>query len=261
MADRLDRSRSKIAAETSTQRPSGDWRLPFLAVLRREGNVREACRAAGVSRQVAYRRRNQDSEFRAAWDEARDEAIDQLEEVAFERARRASDTLLIFLLKSHRPTVYRPGPQREMLVRNAEHSARVDQLEAQLREQYGSRGVVFERLCRQLAEVSVTLDLLAERGGDVALQTYSKLHELQVDIINQLRRHEESADADNVSDEARELTIAALRVIENVVAPAAPQLWQQAVKALRRKLIVPSPDGLAPVPKGCGALPEASDLS
>ena len=86
---------------------SADWSAAFLASLREDANVREACKAADVSRPTAYARRSTDPGFAAAWQSALDDAVDALEKAAVTRARESSDTLLIFLLKCHRPAVYR----------------------------------------------------------------------------------------------------------------------------------------------------------
>jgi hypothetical protein len=96
--------------------------------------VSDASRTAGVSRKTAYQQRSEDSDFAAQWDEALDEACDALEAEARRRAvegveqkkftrggdpivdpetgeqykeRVYSDTLLVFLLKGHRPERYR----------------------------------------------------------------------------------------------------------------------------------------------------------
>lgn len=83
------------------------WRGPFLDALSQHGNVSRAIRAARVGRATVYRDRDADGEFKAAWEHARDLGLDSLEDVANARARRDSDTLLIFLLKAHRPEKYR----------------------------------------------------------------------------------------------------------------------------------------------------------
>lgn len=83
------------------------WRGPFLAALAQSANVRLACKAAGVSREMAYRLRRQNKAFAAAWQTAMAEAVDILDAEARRRALSVSDTLLIFLLKAHRPEMYR----------------------------------------------------------------------------------------------------------------------------------------------------------
>jgi len=104
-------------------------RKRFLDNLRESGNVTGAARATGVSRQTAYDHKTVDPDFSTAWDQAMEEAIDALEAEARRRSmegvecpvfhlgqqcgviRRYSDTLLIFLLKAHRPGKYRENPR------------------------------------------------------------------------------------------------------------------------------------------------------
>ena len=96
----------------------------FLDKLRETANVSAAARAAGKSRSSAYQLRQQDEAFRAAWDEALEEALDMLEAELWRRAlkgvprpvyyggkccgviRSYSDQLGMFLLKAHRPERY-----------------------------------------------------------------------------------------------------------------------------------------------------------
>jgi hypothetical protein len=88
--------------------PAPAWEAPFLKNLADTANVRAAAAAAGIDRRTAYYRREKVHAFRAAWDEALEDACDLLELKARERALKGeSDTLLILLLKAHRPGVYR----------------------------------------------------------------------------------------------------------------------------------------------------------
>jgi hypothetical protein len=84
-----------------------DWGGRFLEVLRSTCNVRLSADAAGIDRDTAYRRRQRDPEFARLWAQAEQDGIDVLEAQARARALSQSDTLLIFLLKAHRPEVYR----------------------------------------------------------------------------------------------------------------------------------------------------------
>lgn len=99
-------ARKKKLTPKKRSRSSADWRSAFLASLKETGNVRASCEAAGVERTTVYDRRDGDPEFAAAWKEAMDDAIDLLVTAARQRATATSDTLLIFLLKSHRREVY-----------------------------------------------------------------------------------------------------------------------------------------------------------
>ena len=102
----------------------GEWREAFLDHLRESGHVRAACKDADVSPTVVYDHKKRDQGFAAQWDQAMDQGCDLMVDEALRRAvrgvdepvfykgeqvgsvKRYSDTLLIFLLKSHRPAVY-----------------------------------------------------------------------------------------------------------------------------------------------------------
>lgn len=96
------------AGGTATRRTSRpDWGPRFLEVVAATGNVRLAASAAGVSRDAPYKRGRRDPRFAARWLRAREEAVDTLEAEARRRALDGSDALLMFLLRSLRPAVYR----------------------------------------------------------------------------------------------------------------------------------------------------------
>jgi hypothetical protein len=83
------------------------WRVVFLDALRVHGIVSRAAAEARIHRDTAYFERSQDPDFAREWQEALDRGVDMLEDVARQRAFQGSDTLLIFLLKAHRPERYR----------------------------------------------------------------------------------------------------------------------------------------------------------
>ena len=100
------------------------WRGVFIERLKATGNITLAARGAGVTRQNAYQTRSRNKTFRRLWEEALDEAVDLLDGEARRRATGIkrdvwyagekvgtetvySDKLLMFLLRAHRPRVYR----------------------------------------------------------------------------------------------------------------------------------------------------------
>lgn len=108
-----------------------DWKQVFFENLSKSPNVSRAAKAAGYTRQWLYQLREQDPEFAQAWDNALGSGLDAAEGELYRRAvrgtirkvyyqdkhidtvREYSDTLLIFLLKSHRPKIYnQPVEQR-----------------------------------------------------------------------------------------------------------------------------------------------------
>lgn len=111
--------------EKVTPKKVSEWGPIFLASLADTANVRLACKAAGIARKTAYQQRNRSKEFAAKWDEALEQACDVLEATARSRALTVSDTLLIFLLKAHRPEVYRE--QRQDLVLDIDVTALTDE--------------------------------------------------------------------------------------------------------------------------------------
>lgn len=109
---------------TDLSRAVPDWRPVFLEHFGRTLNVSEACREAGVTRSMAYRHRAKFPEFRRRWAELEEADVDRLEAELRRRALsaddRASHTLLMFLLKAHRPHLYgdqrraQPAPEPEV---------------------------------------------------------------------------------------------------------------------------------------------------
>lgn len=109
--------------------PATKWtarkRRAFLKTLSTTGNVSEAARASKLSRSHAYALKLSDLDFAAEWADALESATDVLEAEARHRAvdgvqqphfhqgkvagsvTKYSDSLLMFLLKAHRPEKYR----------------------------------------------------------------------------------------------------------------------------------------------------------
>jgi hypothetical protein len=93
-------------AESTESTPKKGWRERFLWKLAQRGNVTDAARWARVDRTYPYAVKQRDPAFAAQWEEAEAIAVDHLEKIAFQRAEKQSDTLLIFLLKAHRRQKY-----------------------------------------------------------------------------------------------------------------------------------------------------------
>lgn len=133
--------------------PPADWPVRFLDALAEYGNVSAACRVAKVSRETVYRHKREDATFALAWDEAAVLGVESLEDEARRRAFKGvrkpvyqkgelvgyvqeySDTLMIFLLKAHKPEKYRErhefsGPNGGPIP--IQHSADDEQLDSYL---------------------------------------------------------------------------------------------------------------------------------
>jgi hypothetical protein len=149
------------------------WRPLFINALRNSANIRAACQSAGIARSAAYAARERSAEFAAAWDEALEEAVDTLEAAAWTRARDGvvrrkpimfqgqkvneeviveySDTVLIQLLKAHRPAKYREKFDVEIV----DTRARIQAAVAQVMHQTGkSRDEAVELLKPYIPQIS-----------------------------------------------------------------------------------------------------------
>src|SRR5215207_6922880 len=78
----------------------------FIETMAAQGTVSHAAQAAGVSRNTAYRWRQDDPEFAGLWDEAHEKAVDVVESVLYQKALSGDTIAMIFYLKAHRP-IYR----------------------------------------------------------------------------------------------------------------------------------------------------------
>lgn len=83
------------------------WRPRFLTALAEKGNVVSACKKAKVDHKTVYKHKRFDPEFASDWKDALGEAIDSLEGALIQRGIRDDTTAAIFLLKAHKPELYR----------------------------------------------------------------------------------------------------------------------------------------------------------
>lgn len=127
----MAKKRPNRTNRTPKKRTATDWSRACLVSLAECGNISEACKVAGVGRQTFYDRRDADDTFAAAATEALEVATEALELEARRRAkdgcdrpvfhqgaqcgviREYSDTLMIFLLKAHKPEKYRENIRHE----------------------------------------------------------------------------------------------------------------------------------------------------
>ena len=90
----------------------------FLAAYATSGNITDAAKAAGVTRQAHYEWKRADPDYAADFKRAGIEAVESLEAEARRRALAGSDTMLIFLLKAVKPKKYRDNVRHEHTGKN-----------------------------------------------------------------------------------------------------------------------------------------------
>lgn len=110
---------SNAAVTRARRTTKKDWRPRFLEALGETGTVSEAVKVVGIGRATAYDERQRNEDFALAWADVIEASTEELEREAVRRAKNGSDVLLIFMLKSRRPDVYRDNVRLE-------HSGRVD---------------------------------------------------------------------------------------------------------------------------------------
>jgi hypothetical protein len=79
----------------------------FLKLIGQGASATTAAAGAGISRATAYRWRQENGAFRDAWDGAKEEGLDRLEDRALKMAHSGNERLIMFLLEAGRPEKYR----------------------------------------------------------------------------------------------------------------------------------------------------------
>jgi hypothetical protein len=90
------------------------WQDKFIAALSETPSVKHACIAARISRTQAYKHRIENAEFAARWLAAIGASVDELEAKAFKLAADGDANLIQFLLRCHRPEIYKETSRREL---------------------------------------------------------------------------------------------------------------------------------------------------
>ena len=123
MRDRRDRQKKK-----------------FITALEAQGTVLHACKAAGISRQTAYRWHREDPDFAEQWDEAHENAVD--ESTIYQQAIGGNTLAAIFYLKAHRQ-IYRDKV-----------SIDIAQVKSEILERMAQLGITPQLLARALPAVT-----------------------------------------------------------------------------------------------------------
>jgi hypothetical protein len=133
-----------------SKRQKPEWEDNFIRLLGQTCNVSLSAKGAGITRSQAYQYRGQSVEFAKRWKEAKSEAIELLEAKAWQRAQNTSDTLMIFLLKAHKPSKYQDRV-RVLHEFNNKEIEQLKQIKAQL-DKYGTpASQLFQDLLDELA--------------------------------------------------------------------------------------------------------------
>ena len=78
----------------------------FIATLRLTGSVLKSAETCGLSRQHLYSRRDKDPDFAAAWDDALDIGVDDIEAVVRSKALDGSLSAARMILRAYKPALF-----------------------------------------------------------------------------------------------------------------------------------------------------------
>ncbi|SRR5258706_9297845 len=163
------------------------WQDRFIEKFAETMNVRASAFYAGVSRQTVYKHRETDPTFCDRYEDARQDALDRLEEAVMKRARDGveqitpiyykgvkidqvvkrefSDALAKFMLESHKPEVYR---QKQTIEHTGnigiEHESAQEQfrqLATQAIQNYLDAGYTLELAIRTALSLGVPQDYIS----------------------------------------------------------------------------------------------------
>ena len=113
-AGKRSRAARRALVNFTSEDSTPGWKKIFLQALATTPSVKSACAAAGVSRMTAYRHRDVDTDFARDWQSAIRHSVDDLEAVAFKLAVEGDAGLIQFLLRCHRPEIYKDTSRREL---------------------------------------------------------------------------------------------------------------------------------------------------
>lgn len=127
---------------------------------------------------------------------------------------------------------------RQMALERQTEDARQkgEEVYAHLLSQYDGLGPHYQVLCRRLAETVVRMEQANASGRIVTADEHARMTDQYVRLIGQLQKYTETTKSEAVSKEAQSYVRAAVKVLEEVVAPVQPQLWARALRTLERKI-------------------------
>jgi predicted metal-dependent hydrolase len=108
---------------------------------------------------------------------------------------------------------------------------RAAQLEQDLTEYYGSRGPQYHIMVKHLAAAQIRFEQAQASGRDVDIDEFRKILAAAQTCIYALQKHTESMKIDHTEGRMEGVTTV-LRIVEELVAPAYPELYAHIVDTL-----------------------------
>jgi hypothetical protein len=130
--------------------------------------VEQAAASIGAGRRSVYRWRQEDEEFRQAWNDAVEESADLLEAMLHELALGGDVQALIFLLRSRKPEIYNPTlVLRQQMLQLALAKARAEAVSVPTIESHAERPMIYPAEARHQLEVPKLLSGRVSEADDM----------------------------------------------------------------------------------------------
>lgn len=108
---------------------------------------------------------------------------------------------------------------------------RRDQLEQQFLDAYGNRGPQYQILVKHLVAAEIRFEQAEASGRDIDIDEFRKIMKAAAEAISALQRYTESTKIDHTEGRNEGIQVV-LRVVEEIVAPAYPELYAHIVDTL-----------------------------
>lgn len=120
--------------------------------------------------------------------------------------------------------------------RDDEYHRRVDEVHLSIWEQYRGLGPQYELLCRDVAEAWVAYEYALKSGRTLTQEERAQLQTAYRTAISMLQKYTETSKSESINQETQKVVVAALSLIEEMVAPTQPQLWDAIVRRMQTRL-------------------------
>lgn len=110
-----------------------------------------------------------------------------------------------------------------------------DQIVGDLRDTYAAKGPQYELLIERTAAAILLQKQMEDAPAAIRPQEYARLSVTVVTLINQLQKYTEATKSQAVREEVQEALVSFMKIVENIVAPEAPSLWNRVVQEVVRR--------------------------
>lgn len=130
---------------------------------------------------------------------------------------------------------------RQAATRFAEQNAlprwdeRRREISQDLHAAYHGKGPQYDLLCQQLVSAKILLEQVEASPHNLDPSDYAKMTQVVVLLTNQLQKFTEATKSEAIRTEVQDALVKFMGIVEQVVAPSYPSLWNQLVQEVVRR--------------------------